>query len=111
MLNGVKNFAIDKVLRHVADNAKLNATTNGLALAAVLYAIIQANANWMLMFQCCAAPGSLQEVVRVAAGALVALLLFLTGKFPGLKQWLPVAQEIIGEAEKEAVAAPTTKGA
>jgi hypothetical protein len=109
MLNGIKNFAISKVVRHVADNSRLNATTNGLAIATILYAALQANANWMLMFQCCAAPGSLQEIVRVAAAIIVALLLFLCGKFPGLKQWLPVAQEIITEAQKEAAAPPAAK--
>ena len=56
------------------------------------------------MLSCCKASGSLQEVAHIAGVALAALLLFLTGKFPGLKQWLPVAEEVIAEAQKEAEA-------
>ena len=106
MLNGLKNFAVNRVLRHVADNAKLNAGTNVLAVGWLLYQVINsaldANANWALIFQCCRAQGSLAEVLRIVGVVLVAVLLWLCGKFPGLKQWLPVAQDVIQEAEKEA---------
>jgi hypothetical protein len=33
------------------------------------------------------------------------------GKFPGLKQWLPTAEDIIAEAQKEVAAPPAAKAA
>jgi hypothetical protein len=102
MFSGLKNFAIDKILRHVADNAKLNLWTNWIAVA--LLAALGANANWMLIvgYFSHQTPQGLHEIIRVAVAVITALLLYLTGKFPWLKQWLPVAEDILQEAAKEA---------
>ncbi len=109
MLNGLKNFAINRVMRHVADNPKLNQATNLLALIPVaIGAAMTANADWMLMFQCCEKPGSLAEVVRIAGCAIVAVLLWLCGKFTWLRRWLPVAEDIIAEAQRELGEQPKT---
>lgn len=105
MFSGLKNFAINRVLKHVAGNAKLNRATNAISaavlLAVAITAALDSKADWMLMFQCCSAPGSLHEVIRIAGAVIVAFLLFFVGKFPGLKSLLPVAQDIIAEAERE----------
>ncbi|MEN6585979.1 MAG: hypothetical protein ABFE02_08065 [Sulfuricella sp.] len=115
MLNGLKNFAINRVAKHVADNPTLNKATNLLALIPVMIgAALLNNADWMLMFQCCEKPGSLAEVVRIAGCVIVAALLWLCGKFTWLKRWLPVAEDIIAEARRELgqqpkAALPTSK--
>jgi hypothetical protein len=80
MLSGLKNFAINRVARHVASNAKLNKATNALALIPIgLIAALEGGADWMLMFRCCDAPGSLAEVVRVVGLILAAVLLWFCG--------------------------------
>ncbi|GEM_PF-5408048 len=106
MLTGVKDFVINRVLRQIADNAKLNAWTNWIAVA--LTAAIAAKANWVVIIAYFShpTPAGLEEVLRVSGVMVGAVLLFLTGKFPGLKAWLPVAEDIIVEAEKEAVTKP-----
>lgn len=102
MFSGLKNFAINRVARHVADNPKLNQATNLLALIPVMIgAALTAQADWMLMFQCCDKPGSLAEVVRIVGCVIVAVLLWLCGKFTWLRQWLPVAEDIVAEAGRE----------
>jgi len=101
-MNALKNFAIDKILRHVAVNPKLNAATNWLALVpVVLLAALNNQADWMSMVQCCAKPGSLAEVLRVGGLVASAGVLWLCGKWPGLAGWKPVADAIIAEAQKE----------
>ena len=109
MLNGIKNFAVEKVLRHVADNPKLNVATNWLSFLPVLiYAALNNHANWMLLIGYFNHPtaAGFAEVLRVAGILAVALLLWLTGKFPGLKDWLPVLLDVVQQAEKDAAAAP-----
>jgi hypothetical protein len=110
MLNGLKNFAIDKVLRHVAGNKKLNGATNILALVPIiLIAALNGGANWMLLLKCCEVPGSEVELVRVLGLVAVAALLWFCGKFKWLEQWLPVVEEVIEEAEKEVAVKPPVK--
>lgn len=106
MFNGLKNFAINKVLRHVADNARLNATTNWIAV--IIMAALGVNANWILLISYFQhpTPEALKELVRVAGTIAGATLLYFVGKFPGLKDWLPVANDILAEAEKELRSAP-----
>lgn len=103
MFGGLKSFAINKILRHIADNPKLNKATNFLAIIpAVITAVLAIHPNWDLTLQCCVKPGSLGEVTRLSGAAIVAVLLWFCGKFPGLKGLLPVVNDIIQEAEKEA---------
>jgi len=101
MLGTLKNFCINRVLRHVADNAKVNHTTNGLALAAIIYALLGANINWMLIADCCAKSDSTSEVIRLIGIVLGTVLLYFSGKFPWLSGLLPMTQDILAEAEKE----------
>lgn len=102
MFSGLKNFAINRILRHVAENPKLNKATNLLALVpVVILAAVNGGANWALLFQCCTKQGSMAELMRVVGLVVVAALLWFTGKFPWLNSWLPVAQEIIEEAKAE----------
>jgi hypothetical protein len=107
MFNGLKNFAIRRVLRHVADNPKLNQATNLLALIPVMItAALTVDADWMKLFS-----GDVHEIVRVAVPVLTAALLWVCGKATWLKQWLPVAEDIIAEAGRELEKAkPTAKG-
>ena len=109
MLNGLKNFAINRVLRHVADNAKLNVTTN--ILAVVITAALAIDANWVLLISYLSAPTpeGLHELIRVSSSVIAAVLLYLVGKFPGLKGWLPVAQDVLAEAGKELEVKPNAK--
>lgn len=103
MLSGIKNFAIDAVLRRIADNPKLDHATNVLAVIPVMIgAATTGQANWVLMLGCCSAPASLHEVVRVVGLVVSAALLWCCGKCTWLKSWLPVVDEVIQEAEKEA---------
>jgi hypothetical protein len=107
VLTKLKNFAINKVLRHVADDPKLNRATNLLALVpVVLLAALNGGADWILLSQCCDKAGSLAEVVRVVGLVVVAVLLWFSGKSPWLKQWLPTVEDIIQEVEREIQASP-----
>ncbi len=111
MFKGLKNFAINRIVRHVAENPSLNRATNILALVPViLLAALNGNADWILMSQCCDKPGSLAEVVRVVGLVAAAVLLWFCGKFTWLKQWLPVAEDIIKEAEREVAKQPPGSG-
>jgi len=111
MLDNIKNFTIDKVLRHVAENRTLNGATNVLALVPVaILTALHGGADWSLMLQCCSKPGSFQEIVRVTGLVAVAVLLWFCGKAPWLKQWLPVVEDIVAEAQREALAHPPTTG-
>lgn len=111
MFKGLKNFAINRIVRHIAENPSLNRATNILALVPViLLAALNGNADWVLMFQCCEKPSSLAEVVRVVGLVVAAVLLWFCGKFTWLKQWLPVAEEIIKEAEREVEKKPPVEG-
>lgn len=105
MLNGLKNFAINRILKHVAENPRWNHATNLLGvIPAVIYAALDAQANWSLMFQCCSKQGSLAEVLKIGGIVVLAACLYACGQFPWLKQWLPIAQEIVAEAQKEIAA-------
>jgi len=103
MLSGIKNFAINRVLRKIADSARLNVWTNWIAAA--IAAAIAANANWVLLLQY-RTPAGIHELLRVAGVMAAAVLMYLTGKFPGLKAWLPVVEDVIQEAEKESAQSP-----
>ena len=98
MFDGVKNFAVEKVLRHVAGDQKLDAATNVLAIIPpIALALANSGADWVKL-----ANGDPKQLALVGGVVVATALLWLTGKFPGLKEWLPVAEEVIAEAEAEA---------
>ena len=110
MLNGLKNFAIKKVLRHVADNPKLNTATNRLALIpAVILAVLAINPDFGLVLQCCSKAGSLVEALKIGSCAASTVFMFACGKLRWLANWAPIADAIIGEAQKEIAAAAEPK--
>lgn len=101
MLNGIKDFAINKILRHVAENPKLDNATNLLALIPpVIYAALGSNTDWMQLVE--ATPAGAAARLKLSGVVVSTVLLYFTGKFPFLKSWLPVADEIIKEAETPA---------
>lgn len=110
MLQGLKVFALKRVVLHIAHNEKLNKATNILAvLPLIALAVYQSGADWGLALKCCSAPGSLHEAIVMAGAAAAALFLWFCGKFPFLKNLAPVIRDIIAEAEKDTTAAAATK--
>ena len=103
MFTGLKNFAITKALKKIAADAAVNTATNWIAVG--IMAAVGAGADWVLIFQFIGGSHNAQglhETVRIASCILGAILMFLTGKFPGLRGWVPVIEEVIQEAAKEA---------
>ena len=66
-----------------------------------LVAVVAMNPDYVLALSCCEKAGSLQQVLAIASSFIVAVLLYLCGKFTWLKDWLPAATDILDEAKKE----------
>lgn len=102
MLSGLKNFAIRKVIVHVAENKKLNAATNLLAvIPVILWALLNNNTDWTKLLA-----GDLGEIARLIVPVGAAVILWFTGKFSWLKSWIPTLNEILTEAGKELAEQP-----
>lgn len=91
----MKNDLINRILRHLADNPRLNRATNWLAVVpVVIAAALNGGADWALILSCCDDLAARREVFRVAGLVVSAVALWGCGKMRFLQSWLPEKKEM-----------------
>ena len=90
----MKNDLINRILRHLADNPRLNRATNWAAVVpVVIAAALNGSADWALILSCCDDLAARREVFRVGGLVVSAVALWGCGKMRFLQSWLPATEE------------------